>query len=127
MSNKPKELVLEALRSGRYEEGYGHLREGDCYCVLGVIFDVYLRAHPGEDRDAEWEKITDPRTGKTVGDNVLPDHVGEWLWPDGVSHTCNPFIAGGRGESRYETTLAQLNDGDGLNHQELADIIEEQL
>jgi hypothetical protein len=34
------EVVVAALRSGKYRQGAGYLRRGDCYCAEGVIADV---------------------------------------------------------------------------------------
>jgi hypothetical protein len=31
---------ITALRSGKYEQTQGHLRNGDSYCCLGVLCDV---------------------------------------------------------------------------------------
>ena len=31
---------LEALRSGKYQQGKGNLRNGDSYCCLGVLCDA---------------------------------------------------------------------------------------
>lgn len=31
---------VKALRSGKYEQGRGYLREGDTWCCLGVLCDV---------------------------------------------------------------------------------------
>lgn len=31
---------IEALRSGKYKQGAGKLRVGDCYCCLGVACEV---------------------------------------------------------------------------------------
>lgn len=31
---------VEALRSGKYQQGYGALRKGDQFCCLGVLCDV---------------------------------------------------------------------------------------
>lgn len=30
-----------ALRSGEYNQGYGRLRDGDSFCCLGVLCDLY--------------------------------------------------------------------------------------
>jgi len=41
MSPEIKKKWVEALRSGKYEQATGVLRsEDDCYCVLGVLYDV---------------------------------------------------------------------------------------
>jgi hypothetical protein len=40
MNPEAKTKVVEALRSGKYKQGAGYLRRGDCFCVWGVICDV---------------------------------------------------------------------------------------
>lgn len=32
---------LEALRSGKYDQTSGQLRDGNCFCCLGVLCDIF--------------------------------------------------------------------------------------
>ena len=42
MNQEYKALWLAGLRSGRYEQGRGRLREGSKFCCLGVCEDVMM-------------------------------------------------------------------------------------
>lgn len=55
LSAEHKSAVLDALRSGEYKQGHGFLRQGDCYCVLGVLADVALKLGA----KGHWESGTD--------------------------------------------------------------------
>jgi len=35
-----KKAWIEALRSGKYEQGRGYLKKDNCYCCLGVICEI---------------------------------------------------------------------------------------
>lgn len=41
MDAELKAKWLEALRSGRYDQTTGQLRDGNCFCCLGVLCDVF--------------------------------------------------------------------------------------
>ena len=41
-----RELVAQALDSGKYEQGRGALCSGYKYCCLGVATEVYMKHHP---------------------------------------------------------------------------------
>lgn len=41
MDAELKAKWLEALRSGKYDQGTGQLRNGNCFCCLGVLCDVF--------------------------------------------------------------------------------------
>ena len=43
MNPKVKKLWLKALRSGKYEQGYGYLRNEGLYCCLGVLTDIAIK------------------------------------------------------------------------------------
>jgi hypothetical protein len=44
MKTKIKELWIEALRSGKYQQGEGLLKTQDGkYCCLGVLCDIYAK------------------------------------------------------------------------------------
>lgn len=38
-----KQLLIEALRSGKYKQCYGYLRTDDGFCCLGVACDVFIK------------------------------------------------------------------------------------
>lgn len=41
VSQHQRTELITALRSGKYKQTIGELRKGDCFCVLGVICDLY--------------------------------------------------------------------------------------
>lgn len=41
MKPEIKKIWIEALRSGKYQQGQGALKEGDSFCCLGVLCDLY--------------------------------------------------------------------------------------
>lgn len=47
LSSEMKARWLEALRSGRYQQGEKALKDGPCFCCLGVALDVIDSAQWG--------------------------------------------------------------------------------
>lgn len=90
MKKEIKKLWVEALRSGKYQQGRGELRCDDTFCCLGVLCDLHAKA-----TGMAWEDKC--RYLGQVG--TLPDDVLDWSGlPDK-----NPLIAGRR--------LSVHNDG----------------
>lgn len=61
MKPEIKKLWVDALRSGQYTMGIGHLKhpspDGKCrYCALGVLCDLYVKAHQGQPEEWKGEK-----------------------------------------------------------------------
>jgi hypothetical protein len=108
MNAQIKERWLTALRSGNYSQGKNLLRdEQNDYCCLGVLCDV-VKADYGLD----W--VPDPVNGRLGFDGnymELPDSILEGVGLD-------------RGTTRH---LVNLNDGVGLNFEQIADFIENNL
>ena len=105
-----KQAWLTALRSGDYQQGQGFLRQGDQYCCLGVLCDLY-----GKAVGPEWEVVDEYYYSYDVramrgSHTTLPFKVQEWAGIDSP----NPI------------DLAALNDN-GSTFEELANIIEEGL
>lgn len=68
-----KKLWIDALRDGRYVQGFFALRHGDLYCCMGVLTDLYLKKS-----GLEWE---DKGNGKYVFEKTggfLPPSVQKW-------------------------------------------------
>lgn len=123
MKPEVKAQWIEALRSGKYEQGIGRLKDYDGkYCCLGVLCDLSGLGTWMEN------SFSDPAfyiTGKFSSESyTLPDEVVEWAGLD--SH--DPEVAG--------LTLSKHNDGDGTHGDEegergnksfsqIADLIEE--
>jgi hypothetical protein len=115
MNPQAKALWVEALRSDRYQQGRGRLRNGSRFCGLGVLVDVAVRAgvRMAEFVDAEGSVSYD---GDGLG---LPVAVQRWA---GLP-TQNPFVMTGTGKR----SVIDLNDREGLPFEVLADLIEANL
>lgn len=110
MYPEAKEKIVAALRSGKYKQGRGQLRKGDCYCVWGVICDVSGLG--------EWD---DPFLNKIYEYNgyeaIAPISVRDWVFPKGSSKIML---------HNHSKSLMYHNDN-GATFEQLADAIEEQL
>jgi len=105
---------LEALRSGKYEQGAGHLCKNDKYCCLGVLCDIIGLDYKEENNLKVFsDKVNGDKVDKIFS---LPYRIL------GDVHLNNP--AGGYFElDGGSTSLALLNDA-GKTFEEIADIIE---
>lgn len=113
-----KQLWLEALRSGKYKQGQGRLRDRNSrFCCLGVLSDVVC--------PIAWRNdiIT------------WPDNDGYYLWSDplapencqNASHDLSPELCLELGLTSDQTdTLIEMND-EGCSFAEIADYIQENL
>lgn len=100
---------LEALRSGKYDQTTGQLRDGNCFCCLGVLCDVF---NPNG-----WEGVTGTREW-SYGEGPDEQHeVG--VLPHDFKVT---YGIGGDVESR----LIEMND-DGQTFSQIANYIEAKL
>lgn len=103
MNKDVKDKWVSALRSGEYEQGVGYLCLDGCYCVMGVLVDLYNKEHV----------VFSPFDRKAPAEEV-------YNW---ASLIYLPKIVYGK----EFHSLIYLNDIDKLNFEELADLIEEQL
>ena len=108
-----KDIAMEwvkALRSGRFKQGDGYLRNeterGFDYCCLGVLCEITKSNTGGQWNDSMFE------VSGNIGIGVLPSNV---LAQFGMK-TCD-------GATGQNTTLATKND-DGWSFLEIADFIE---
>lgn len=111
MNQEVKKLWVEAARSGQYKQGMGQLREGNCFCIMGVLCDVYSKAY-----GLPWGV----GTGLNPNFSGPPLIIKEWA---GLTGYTAPYVKI-QGE---RLNLVTLNDALQLSLSELADIIEEQL
>ena len=111
--NFPKEARtkwLEALRSGKYKQGMKALKNSDgSMCCLGVLCDVH---------GVTWSQ---PYGGtyRTKADSYAypqPDDVGE-----DVCDALNMIVDD---ETKFYAMLANMNDHDSKNFDDIADYIE---
>ena len=111
MNDNAKKWVA-ALRSGEYKQGKGRLRQGDCFCCLGVACDLYQK-------DVGDLEVKSDRVGVYSYDEetgILKKKVSAYF---GLKHEC-PFLKG----IDEEQSLANMNDA-GTDFNTIADIIEQ--
>lgn len=124
MNSKVKEAWVNALRSGKYEQGSERLRSVSGFCCLGVLCDIYAKEH-----NTEWDFRGNEETNLQPMDYWYFDDQSEFL-PESVMDwaelkTNNPSLrfddeAYGIGE------VSHLNDA-GYSFSTIADLIEAQL
>jgi hypothetical protein len=111
---------VKALRSGKYKQGAGSLRQTDkgtgvrAYCCLGVLCDVTKRQTGGAWTDDGTEQFV--VAGERRG-GALPEAVAEYAG----TTDWNPTVP------ELGITLADLNDGNGSRRKtfkQIARIIE---
>lgn len=115
MDNLVKPMWLAALRSGEYAQGRNQLKNGDNYCCLGVLCDLYRKVS----KDAKWKDgyFDD---GETRYSQLPPHSVMEWAGLD----LLNPLVRPRKDGS--PKTLSSLNDA-GMSFRKIANLIERQL
>ena len=136
MKEEVKVLWLEALRSGQYQQGQETLRRKnssgpmnattDQFCCLGVLCDLYAKAHP--DRTV-WTEATKERH---IALNLVPFDLGDGL----IEHEYLPMrvrVWAGLDPRDPQVTyndevtdISSLNDN-GVSFTQIADLIEDQL
>lgn len=121
-----KKAWVDALRSGKYRQTSGFLKQNEAtgeakYCCLGVLCDIYER---------ETGDMLRTELGPTFADSgwaqgVLPTRVVTW---SGTVSDNPPVVADvhARGQESA-TTLALLNDEYGFTFEMIADLIDDQL
>lgn len=110
-----RKLWVEALRSGKYEQGREYLCADGLYCCLGVACEV-MREHEGP-KSLKLVLPSPVEYGQTCEMALAPSEVMSWLglaYPDGRYQGDRP------GES---SSLTAEND-DGKNFVTIAAIIE---
>lgn len=111
MNAKVKTKWLKALRSGEYDQTTGKLldrtSEGDKFCCLGVLCNLYAQEHPGTGFRANGQGLYyfDDKNG------TLPDRVKKWAGS----------LKG------LELELVRLNDEHNFSFNQIANFIEEKL
>ncbi len=93
-------LWTRALRSGKYKQTSGHLRNGDSYDVLGVLCSLY----------ADYHGIILHLDGPFWKQNDLPVRVSAWA---GINSSCGFYDGMRRSlvkDSNAGKTFSQLAD-----------------
>lgn len=114
MKPKVKKLLLEALRSGKYKQTTGKLRQGDSFCCLGVICDLHRKSTKSSKN--KWDN-NHYLCGKfEKGAYTLPSLVQKWA---GLNTEMGNFKL----KNGQKRSLADLNDG-GKSFKQIANYIE---
>jgi len=135
-----RELWVKALRSGKYIQGEGRLRDvnfrGEAvFCCLGVACDLYAK-HTGngywddDGIDGSFSFVTDI----DHSDIALPREVANWLGLDTVTgefrHPTDTYYQDEYGAEHLfhaagePCDLTCMNDNHGATFEEIADLIE---
>ena len=114
---------VAALRSGKYKQGIGALRDtDDTYCCLGVLCDIVK-----DEVGGEWESISEKLTHYNF---VTPTAAHSALLPDSVETyvglETGDVIIVSLAPSHISRPVTAWND-EGRTFAEIADAIEEQL
>ena len=131
MNPEVKQKWIDALRSGKYEQGSEKLRSVSGYCCLGVLCDLYAQEH-----NVEWEFRGRGGTYLQPQDYWYFDDQSEFLpkivmnWAGLKTH--NPSVRVDIEDnfdddnSFYTDEIANVNDS-GYTFMDLSKIIEQQL
>jgi hypothetical protein len=115
MDKDVKKLWIDALRSGKYQQGKFALNYQDRFCCLGVLCDLYDQQRCG---DTLWYQQENGVKGIGGSLHHLPVPVREWAEIESYDP---PVIYNGR-----TMVISDLNDHEKLSFEELANIIEQQ-
>lgn len=119
--NEAEAKLVAALRSGKYTQTKGRLRDDKGYCCLGVACDVLGK---GEwiAKDFRYVYRVSPDDSSHV---VLPTAIQNMLgWTANNGRVRKAYEKGNsEDEPDYLTSLAEFND-EGVTFEEIADIIE---
>ena len=130
MNPEIKQKWVDALRSGKYDQGSEKLRSHQGYCCLGVLCDLYSQElnQEWEFRGAFEEENTQP-TDNWYFDNAsefLPESVREWAGFSLPSPQVRVDVTENDDEDDwFYDDIANLNDT-GYTFNDLAKIIQEQ-
>lgn len=113
-------LWVDALRSGKYKQGSGYLRQGDKYCCLGVVCELcpLVEAEASNalsNEDPEYERTVYYYDGQM---GLLPGAVADWLGLES-----DPILKNRVGDEPLTATNA--NDTESMSFETIARLIEE--
>ena len=102
--------LIEALRSGEYEQTTKKLRRGNSFCCMGVACDIYQK----ETGKGEWHRDYFHADGFDSSAYSMPMKVARFFGFSGS----NPEVRG--------LTLSGWNDYKGKSFEEIADLLEKE-
>lgn len=116
--NAHAQRLVDALRSGEFEQCQGSLKKGSNYCCLGVACELYRREHT----EARWETDDEGKEmffmhegGAYPDKSWLPPEVQEWL---GLQDYGGCYIKEDTHQSLYR------HNDDGMSFAGIATLIE---
>lgn len=114
MNQEIKAKWVAALRSGEYKQTDGYLHRDGCFCVMGVLCDLYIKQ-----RGISWER-GESGTTELYGSCAIPPHiVTDWAGLESQYPNVKTEVKG---------TMSIVNMNDRLvPFKVLADIIEKDL
>jgi hypothetical protein len=125
MNQSVKEQWIQALTSGEYQQTTNYLQREGKYCCLGVLCELYQKAHPDQ---TEWCNALNPddemyfrvntEDGPQRDTKMPPAVVCEWAGLDPSDNMFNNLVA--------VDTLAKRND-EGATFAEIAAYIQTNL
>ena len=132
MNTEVKQKWINALRSGKYEQGSEKLRSVTGYCCLGVLCDIYAQEH-----NTQWEFRGYDENGEETNPQPMDywyfDEHSEFLpetvmnWAELKTHNPTVRVHCDDEDTRYYTDeIANVNDS-GYDFSQIANIIEAQL
>jgi hypothetical protein len=130
MNTEVKKKWIDALRSGKYDQGSEKLRSVQGYCCLGVLCDLY-----SQEQGAEWEFRGNAETNLQPKDywyfegesEFLPESVKDWAGLPVGNPSVRVDVTDNDDEDDwfYNEEIANLNDS-GYTFNELSELIEQQ-
>lgn len=120
MKETVKKLWVEKLRDPETKQAFGRLRDGDCFCVLGVLCELAVENGIAKREDYSEEGhgwVYEDKTGMSA--NLPTDAIVDWAGLDFQRMQLN-----------YEgsiNAITYLNDVEQLSFPHFADLIEQQL
>jgi hypothetical protein len=134
MNPQVKKKWIDALRSGKYDQGSEKLRSHQGFCCLGVLCDLYSHEkNQGWDFKGYSENSEEDNTYPTDywyfdGESeFLPDSVMEWAGMAFKNPSVRVDVTDNDDEDDwfYHDEIANLNDS-GYSFKELSNVIEQQ-
>ena len=130
MTNRSNEILssvkqqwIAALRSDEYTQTKGTLKADDGHCCLGVLCDLYAKAHPKArwyiDEDNKHIFVEDSDHPRVISQEMPPEIVLQWA--TGLRYVQAWVVD----VDDAEQSLDVLNDTFGYSFDQIADLIEE--
>jgi len=116
MDSNVKSLWLEALRSGKYEQGVHTLNSHGKFCCLGVLCEIAIDSGVVDKQETDSYVIYDGYAINLPSASVI-------VWADLPGKVPDPEVT----VDGNLINLTTINDSGDYNFNQIADIIEEQL